>query len=360
MPDYNLDDHGQTDRILYDSYVEEKFPSMEDKTVAITGTSVNGMGFYLAESAIRNKAKTLICLNRESGSAKKGAEGLQAIKEKCKSPTAIKAVTCDMQDLEVVKAAGEEVKKLTARDGLDVLVCNSGIMAVKDLRTKDGFDIQMQTNQLSHFLLTSSVWPSLKTAAEKRGEARVVTHSSSARDQPSGDLKKEYFTKSEAGTLGGDKTNMMLEFVGFKGPWTRYHQTKLANSAFTMELHRRLQEKGITNIKAMSADPGLATSNLQVTSTQEGLMPHWLARMLAGQGHSAPDGSLSAAMGAYSPEANSGDMYQPEKGTAGKPVKCIAGGVPVKKGKEKLTCNPDNGKNVWAWCEESLGIQFDL
>lgn len=43
MGDYNLDDHGKTDRSLYDQYVEEKFPSLEGKTVAITGTSVNGM-----------------------------------------------------------------------------------------------------------------------------------------------------------------------------------------------------------------------------------------------------------------------------------------------------------------------------
>lgn len=54
-------------------------------------------------------------------------------------------------------------------------------------------------------------------------------------------------------------------------------------------------------------------------------MPAWAARMLARNGQSAPDGSLSAAMGAFSPEANSGDMYMPEHRSTGKPIKCIAG-----------------------------------
>ena len=33
----------------------------------------------------------------------------------------------------------------------------------------DGFDVQMQTNHLSHFLLTREVYPLLETAAELRG-----------------------------------------------------------------------------------------------------------------------------------------------------------------------------------------------
>ena len=199
-----------------------------------------------------------------------------------------------MQDLAVVRQAGEEVNAIAKKNGgLDVLVCNSGIMAVKDTRTNDGFDVQMQTNQLSHFLLTSIVWPSIKQAADKRGEARVVTHSSSARDSPRGNLRKDFFEKSEPGTLGGDWTlTLVIEMLGLcGGPWQRYHQTKLANSCFSMELHNRLQEKGITNIKSMTADPGLATSNLQVTSTKEGLMPGWTAKLLAKGGHSAADGA---------------------------------------------------------------------
>ena len=146
-----------------------------------------------------------------------------------------------------------------------------GVMALKDIRTKDGFDVQvnfrsrcglqllsvflflipnippllaityqMQTNQHSHFLLTQMVWKSIVEAANNRGEARVVTHSSSARHSPGGDLEKDFFIKCEPGTLGGD-TNALLQTLGKRGNWTRYHQTKLANANFAMALHDKIE-----------------------------------------------------------------------------------------------------------------------
>ena len=60
------------------------------------------------------------------------------------------------------QSAREEAK---SRGGLDVLCLNAGIMARDDERTRDGFEVQMQTNQLSHFLLALLTCPSLEDAA---------------------------------------------------------------------------------------------------------------------------------------------------------------------------------------------------
>ena len=56
-------------------------------------------------------------------------------------------------------------------------------MALPD-HTEDGFDVQMQTNHLSHFLLTCELLPLLEKAANDSGEARIVNHSSIARMNP--------------------------------------------------------------------------------------------------------------------------------------------------------------------------------
>eukprot|EP00951_Prasinocladus_malaysianus_P015497 scaffold118963_cov45-Prasinocladus_malaysianus.AAC.1 len=89
-------------------------------------------------------------------------------------------------------------------------------MAMPDEATKDGYDIQMQTNHLSHFLLTKELFPLLEKAAERHGEARVVQMTSEARKMPSTPLKPEYFGKN-SGKLGGNGAGMF-----FNGPrWER-------------------------------------------------------------------------------------------------------------------------------------------
>lgn len=102
-------------------------------------------------------------------------------------------------------------------------------MAIKDERTGDGYEQQMQTNHLSHFLLTALLLPSLEAAATAKGSARIVNHSSAARLQ-GGPVERKYLEKCDAGTLGGN---------GSKARWDRYHQTKLANCVFTEALQVR-------------------------------------------------------------------------------------------------------------------------
>jgi len=364
--EYNLTDHGHSDRALFEEYVASAdiFMDLTDKVVAITGTSAGSLGFYLAEIAIRKNAKIVVLLNRDSSSAKKGQDELLALatahSSSASSPLCvIQSITCDMQDLASVKNAAEQVKAIAAANGgLDVLINNAGIMATRDLRTADGFEIQMQTNQLSHFLLTYMLYDALEEAATHRGEARLVTHSSSARFGPGSMLEEAYFGKCGPNTLGGDQTWIISELCGKAGPWTRYHQTKLANAVFAMAMHEKLKAKG-SKVKALSADPGLASSNLQVNSTKgDGLMSGWMAKMIMPGGHSAENGSLDAGMAAFGKDAASGTFYAPKGGMKGPPVTRIVDGHEIKKGSEKLVCSKANQENVWKWCEEALGITF--
>lgn len=129
----------------------------------------------------------------------------------------------------------------------------------------------MQTNHLSHFLLTKHVLPCLQDAVNSRGEARVVQHSSGARHFKRGSTKGSdgslegiYFEKCAPQTLGGDGSNACV---------ARYHMTKLANAVtelycfrlvrnsagfkvFAMSLHDKLQSQGISGIKSIAVEPG--------------------------------------------------------------------------------------------------------
>lgn len=342
---------------MFEEYLsnDSLLPKLSSKVVAITGTTT-GLGVAIARVAVVKGARLVLLLNRQSDRAKKSEEDLKEFVAEG-SDTEIQTVPCDLMDFESVKSAAATVNKIAGElGGLDVLCNNAGIMAQPDKRTKDGFEVQMQTDQLSHFLLTSLVFDSLKKAGESRGEARVVMQSSSARDTPGmgGKLKAEYFTKCKEGTLGGDGAWMLTQMVVSSkgGPWIRYGQAKLANSAFAMALHHKLAAAGESaKVKSVCCEPGYSVTNLQDTP----FMPSWMEKM---KKQSAANGSLNAAMACFNPDAKSGDMYAPEKGYVGKPVKVIASGEAVKKGKEKMTCDLANQKLVWEACESALGIEF--
>lgn len=171
-------------------------------------------------------------LNRFSERSVKAEDSIKAL---CGSMTLVQSVDCDLQSLSAVRRAADKVTQISAQyGGLDVLCNNAGIMMFPDVRTEDGFEVQMQVNHISHVLLTKLLMPSLEAAASSRGEARVVYHSSGARNMHR-DLDKRYFDRSPELTLGGNS---------WYHKSVRYSMTKLANAAFAMELHSQLQQRG--------------------------------------------------------------------------------------------------------------------
>ena len=172
---------------LYYDEEMEAIPSLNGKTIVITGTT-SGTGFIAAKTVANKGARTLL-LNRKSD---RSESSFDQIKKACPGANILN-VECDLQSFESVKKAAETVID-KCKDGLDVLCNNAGVMALKDQATIDGFDIQMQTNHLSHFLLTKKLFPSLQKAEQKRGEARIVNHTSISRFGAK-KLESKYFEK---------------------------------------------------------------------------------------------------------------------------------------------------------------------
>ncbi|MFT5435242.1 MAG: NAD(P)-dependent dehydrogenase (short-subunit alcohol dehydrogenase family) [Myxococcota bacterium] len=130
-------------------------------------------------------------------------------------------------------------------------------------------------------------------------DGRVVSHTSMAR--LGGPQEAQYFAKT-GGDLGGDGTEE--ENASFQGPrWARYHQSKLANCTFTFELKAQLESHGISNVKAMIAHPGLASTSLQVTTAETGGMD--LDGGLMSNAQSAEDGALGIIRACADPEGSS-------------------------------------------------------
>jgi len=274
------------------------FPAMAGKTVMITGCT-SGMGVVLARTCADLGAR-VVMLNRPSHRADAALQGLLDA-----GGDAV-LVPCDLSSFTSVRTAGETLRRDFGDQGCDVLCNNAGIMGTADMATEDGFDVQMQANHLSQFLLTHEVWPLLETAATRRGEARVVNHSSGARGKPGRPLHAKYLRRN-GGNLGGD---------GWPGlaKWTRYQQSKLANLMFTYALVSQADQQPDNRVKALCAHPGPADSGLQGKTTQAG-GDRWLDRFILGQAlkyaQSVEDGTSGIARCCCEADVQSGAFYGP-------------------------------------------------
>jgi NAD(P)-dependent dehydrogenase (short-subunit alcohol dehydrogenase family) len=182
---------------------------------------------------------------------------------------------------------------------------------------------------LSHFLLTKELLPLLKKAKELRGDARIVNHSSMARNGAL--LKAEYFQKDKSGSLGGDSLG---------GKWERYHQSKLAQPLYTLSLANKLKDIGII---AACAAPGYSATGLQHSS--QGMGGFMWTRIIS---QSAEDGAMPLLQCAFGKGVVSGDFYEP-----GKWMNTVGPAVKVELGKE---CTDEGSqKLLWEVSEEAVG-----
>jgi NAD(P)-dependent dehydrogenase (short-subunit alcohol dehydrogenase family) len=310
-----------------DTVVAKHTADQSGRVAAITGTT-SGTGFVCARELARLGAHVLL-LNRPS---ERATSSLQDLKEAVPDGQ-FTAIDCDLQDFDSVRAAAKRIRDEVGQ--LDILCNNAGVMALPDRATGDGYDVQMQTNVLSHVLLTRELFDLLKQS----DDARIVNHTSMAR---LGDpLEPKYFEK-RGGDLGGDGTD--AENAAFSGPrWQRYHQTKLANCAFTYGLIERMCEAGIANVKAVIAHPGLAATNLQTTTAQTGGMQLGTGFMQMAQ--SPEDGALGILRGCADPAVESGDFFGPKEWA----------GFPERLPPEDLLRSEATLSVFWAGCDGALG-----
>lgn len=155
-------------------------------------------------------------------------------------------------------------------------------------------------------MLIKEIFTLLETASKTRQEARIVNHSSLARN---GKPLKAKYLGANGGKLGGNGNSML--FGGAR--WERYHQTKLANIVFTHELKRRLDAKG-SAVKAVCAAPGLASTKLQVSAnSSNGFVDTWIMKYA----QTAADGAMPLIHCCVGDIAQGGDLWEPTQGFGG-------------------------------------------
>jgi NAD(P)-dependent dehydrogenase (short-subunit alcohol dehydrogenase family) len=255
-------------------------PSQQGRSVLVTGTG--GLGFEDALALARAGGDVIIA----GRGSEKGAAAVARIRERVPSAK-VRFESLDLASLKSIAAFGDRMR--SQRDSLDLLINNAGVMVPPQRReTADGFELQLGTNHLGHFALTSHLMPLLREGRD----ARVVSLSSVA---------------ARSGAIDFGDLNAEAHYK----PMAAYSQSKLACLMFALELRRR-SEAGGWGVTSIAAHPGIARTDL-LHNAPGRWSAHGMARtFLWFLFQPAPRGALPTLFAATSPEAKAGAYYGPD------------------------------------------------
>ncbi|KAH8840018.1 hypothetical protein MCOR27_009703 [Pyricularia oryzae] len=302
---------------------------VKGRTFLITGASANGLGAYMATSLARASPQALILIARSE------VKVAPVIEEIASIDPAIRAifVPVDLSDQESVRAAAATILDDHDMTKIDVVINCAGIMYVEEFTTDaKGNELQFSANHVGHFLLTNLLMPKILAAGEGARIVNITSHGHQLSD-----------------VWWSDPTfNKGKDYHG----WSGYGQSKTANILFSVELARRLKDRGIVSL---AVHPGTIAGtglfqHVPMERLDEGDM---ISRKNTGlpfgldlPWKTSSQGSSSGLAAALDPElaAHSGSYIQ----------NCQVG-TP-----RQYALDGEKAKKLWIMTEELVGQKFDL
>lgn len=132
---------------------EELAHEINGKVILTTGVSPDSLGATFVETIAGGQPALLILAGRNNAKIQRAADAITA-----KHPQAkVRLLQLDLGSLAAVRKSAAEVNSWDDVPHIDVLVNNAGIMAAKFALSPDGFESQLATNHLGHFLFTNLI-----------------------------------------------------------------------------------------------------------------------------------------------------------------------------------------------------------
>jgi NAD(P)-dependent dehydrogenase (short-subunit alcohol dehydrogenase family) len=221
--------------------------------------------------AVVTGASTGIGLETARALASAGAHVVLAGRDAARIKTAVSTVrdqvpgaeleagSLDLASLDSVRAFAQWYSE--THDRLHLLINNAGVMYTPRERTVEGFEMQFGTNHVGHFLLTNLLVPMLLADPP----SRIVNLSSGGH--------------RGSDIVWDDPNYERREYDKFSA----YGQSKTANILFSVELDRRLADRGV---HAYAVHPGMIATELGRQMTKDDF-----AQMVERAKH-APSGGL--------------------------------------------------------------------
>ena len=283
---------------------------LSGKTAVVTGASA-GLGVETTRALAAAGAHVVMAV-RDKAKGEAAAEQVRA----GTAGASVELGQLDLASLDSIRTFAAWLSERQPR--IDLLINNAGVMAPPLLRTTEGFELQMGTNHLGHFLLTNVLTPAITAAAP----ARVINLSS--RGHMRSDIR---WDDPHWRTTEYDK-------------WEGYGQSKTANILFTVELDRRLHDEGV---RAFAVHPGVIMTELSRHLSRDDVGT-LRSRSPGGrlEFKTTEQGAATTVWGATSPDLDGkGGLYLDDC-QIGEPA--------------PYALDPDSAARLWTWSEGEVGL----
>ncbi|KAH7321293.1 retinol dehydrogenase [Stachybotrys elegans] len=291
---------------------EENLPDQAGKVFIVTGGS-SGVGLELARILYQHNA-TIYIATRSEDRANEAIADIKKSQPSSKGQLVFLKLVLD--DLTTIKASAEEF--LAKESRLDVIWNNAGVMTPpQGSKTKQGYELQVGTNSLGHFLfikfLTPIILETAKTAP--KGSVRIVWVSSVSIDfgpKPAIDFDNMDFKRDE-------------------DPQSKYNRSKSGNLIHAAEFQRRYPDSGVVST---SMNPGLLKTGLQRHFSP---MQKFQIKLIA---RPAKFGAYTELFAGLDPSVTEEDKWITPFGHREAPRQDII--------------EPEQCRKYWEWCEEQV------
>ena len=237
-------------------------------------------------------------------------------------------IQLDLASLASIKRFSDEFKQ--KYPSLDILINNAGMCQTPEIKTEDGFEMQIGVNHLGHYALTGHLMDHLV----KTTDSRVVTMSSMNHEQ---------------GIMNFDNLFLKGEYHQMKA----YEQSKLANLLFSYELSRKLAQAEVS-VESVAAHPGFVSSNIMKSNEHTkrsfgfNFMFQFFNVLLAMK---PSRGSFGIMRAATDKTINNGEYVGPTK---------MGGfrGLPKLMTSSDRSYNEEDAKKLWEMSEQLTGVKY--
>ena len=217
------------------TFTENNLPDQSGKTFIVTGGS-SGVGEQLAYILYKHNAKIYIAARSEE----KSRQAIERLKARVPhSGGQLIYLHLDLNDLTTIKRSADEF--LSQNNRLDVLWNNAGVMTPpQGSQTKQGYELQLGTNNVAPFLFTKFLRPILAETAKKApaDSVRVVWVSSNG---------------SEICSVKGGVDLSNMDYKSDKIAVVKYGNSKAGNIYHGSELAKRAASEGIISVVRIMA-----------------------------------------------------------------------------------------------------------